>query len=161
MRLILPTMAQKKAYMTMVADYIHNDNQIDKHFLRASFDYENYVESVEKKMDDDTQYQWLLMEGMHVIGTVRLRPELEEEESRDEHGHIGYDISPSYRGRGYGKMILKLVLEEAKKQGMHRVLITCAVSNVASQKIIEYHHGILADMVMGEEGQVRRYWILI
>lgn len=161
MKLIVPTSKHENAYKIMIADYVHKDSQIDKHFLEASFDYDDYIKSVKKKMDEKTQYQWLLIDEHDVIGTVRLRLALEDGEAKDEHGHIGYDISPSYRGLGYGKLILKLVLEEARKQGMSKVLITCAVDNGASQKIIEHHHGKLIDIMMGEEGLVRRYWILI
>ena len=52
-------------------------------------------------------------------------------------GHIGYDIAPSFRGRGYGKQMLKFALIEAKKLGITKVLITANEDNYASRRVIE------------------------
>lgn len=163
MKLVIPTVEHKIAYMAMIDDYKKRDAIIDKHFLENSFDYDDFIKYVQKRMIDEKmpQFQWLLIDGDSIIGTVRLRPKLEGDDETNEHGHIGYDITPSYRGYGYGKIILKLALEEAKCRGMKKVLVTCAIDNIASQKIIEYNGGQFDKIVLGEDGQVRRYWILI
>jgi len=59
------------------------------------------------------------------------------------HGHTGYEIRPSQRGRGYGTAILKLALPKAKEIGLNRVLLTCDETNIASRKIIEKNGGVL------------------
>lgn len=51
-------------------------------------------------------------------------------------GHIGYAIRPSMRGMGLGTKQLKLVLNEAKRLGIDRVLVTTNPDNVISQRVI-------------------------
>ena len=101
-----------------------------------------------------------LTSGRHLIGRSsirhRLTPDLE-----DEGGHIGYDIRPSERLKGYGKLILRLTLAEARKLGLSRALLTCDTDNVASAKVIEANGGRLqAQAVSKRSGkQISRYWI--
>ena len=57
--------------------------------------------------------------------------------------HIYYEIDPEYRGKGHGKKILALGLNEAKNLGLEELVITCLENNIASQKIIESNGGIL------------------
>jgi len=76
-------------------------------------------------------------------------------------GHIGFNIRPSERRRGYGTAILALTLEKAKELRLKRVLVTCDDNNVASAKIIEKNGGILEDKYWNDELEQpkRRYWI--
>jgi predicted acetyltransferase len=57
--------------------------------------------------------------------------------------NIAYAIHIPFRRRGYGTMILKLGLLEARKLGLREVLIGSEVENVASVKIIERNGGVL------------------
>lgn len=76
-------------------------------------------------------------------------------------GHIGYDIRPSMRRRGYGTKALQLALGEARTLGIDRVLVTCSEHNIGSRKIIEANGGVLEDMVETpyREELTCRYWI--
>lgn len=76
-------------------------------------------------------------------------------------GHIGYDIRPSKREKGYGNKILELALPEAKKLGIDRALLTCDVTNIASRKIIEKNGGVLENQVPNPETGIDklRFWI--
>ena len=76
-------------------------------------------------------------------------------------GHIGYNIRPSERGKGYGNKILELALQEAKDMGIEKIRITCDVDNVASRKIIEKSGGVLDSEIPNPETGVGklRYWI--
>lgn len=51
-------------------------------------------------------------------------------------GNIGYSIRPTERRKGYGKINLYLVLREAKKYNLEKVLITCSQTNEGSKKTI-------------------------
>ncbi|NMB96285.1 MAG: GNAT family N-acetyltransferase [Clostridiaceae bacterium] len=106
---------------------------------------------------------WLI-ESNECIGTVRIRHELNNN-LVNIGGHIGYGIRPSRRGRGYGKIILKLALDECKKMGILKVLITCSPDNIASKKIIEYNGGLLENEIYAKlDGKTRRtlrYWIYL
>ena len=74
-------------------------------------------------------------------------------------GNIGYGIRPSERQKGYATQMLALALEECKKIGMLKALITCFKSNVASANTIIKNGGVLENEVI-EYGKIKqRYWI--
>jgi predicted acetyltransferase len=77
--------------------------------------------------------------------------------------HIYYEIIPEYRSQGYGKQILALGLEEAKKFGLKEVFITCTEDNLGSKKIIEANGGVfIEDAMIPEEGRkMLKYRILL
>jgi predicted acetyltransferase len=88
---------------------------------------------------------WLI-DKKEIVGVVRIRHK--EVECA---GHIGYDISPDCRNRGYGFQILKLALEKAIKIGIEEVILTCNIDNLASKKIIEKNNGKLLGTIFDEE----------
>src|SRR3989338_3662863 len=83
---------------------------------------------------------WLIDHGKF-IGETTIRHELTEH-LRNVGGQIGYWIRPSSRHQGYGTEILRLALQEARKLGLDRIVITCDETNMASRKIIESNGGI-------------------
>jgi predicted acetyltransferase len=102
---------------------------------------------------------WLI-DGDEYVGRLSLRHELNEA-LLIWGGHIGYQIRPSKRRRGYGKEILRLGLIKAKELGLSRVLVTCDEDNTGSRKIIEYNGGQLENIIEVKDSPVRkmRYWI--
>jgi predicted acetyltransferase len=103
---------------------------------------------------------WLVRGDNVIVGTSSLRHRLTEH-LRNIGGHIGFNIRPSERGKGYGTAILALTLEKAKELGLKRVLVTCDDNNIASAKVIEKNGGILEDKYSNDklEQHKRRYWI--
>jgi predicted acetyltransferase len=102
---------------------------------------------------------WLVSEGEEILGQVnirhRLTPALE-----DFGGHVGYQVRPSQRAKGYGTQMLALGLDKARQLGLTRVLITCDPENVASVRVIEKNGGILASRSVAHNGRLTsRYWI--
>ena len=51
-------------------------------------------------------------------------------------GHIGYRIEEEYRGHHYAEKAVRLVLNQARKEKMETVIITCSPENIASYKTI-------------------------
>lgn len=76
-------------------------------------------------------------------------------------GHIGYAVRPSVRRQGIGTTLLGLTLDEARKLGLARVLVTCDVTNAGSARIIQGNGGVLEDArnIPGHPEPVTRYWI--
>ena len=99
--------------------------------------------------------------GMY-IGRLNLRHELTKS-LYEIGGHIGYEIRPSMRQRGYGKEILRLGLEKARERGLQHVLVTCDETNIGSKKIIEANGGRFQNAVTQEGSPVKklRYWITV
>lgn len=71
-----------------------------------------------------------------VVGCIELRHTLNEALAVIG-GHIGFSVTPQERRKGYATEMLRLVLLEARKAGLKRVLLTCDTDNVASYKTIE------------------------
>jgi predicted acetyltransferase/predicted kinase len=106
-------------------------------------------------------YLWLV-DGKDFIGEIGIRHALTESLTTFG-GHIGYGIRYSKRNQGYGTVMLKLALLEAKKLGIDKALITCNDTNVGSYRVIEKNGGILWDKILlsidGRTRLTRRYWI--
>ena len=87
---------------------------------------------------------------------ARLTPAL-----TDEGGHVGYDVRPSLRRRGYGTRLLQLGLAEAQARGIRPVLITCDADNLGSIAVIERNGGVLSDEALSPRSGklMRRFWV--
>ncbi len=88
-------------------------------------------------------YEYELIDGDKHIGRIqiRMKPGHGPNMPADFANNIYYEIDPAQQRRGYGKLILELGLEEAKRLGLSEVIITCNKTNVASRKIIEANGG--------------------
>ena len=58
-------------------------------------------------------------------------------------GNIGYAIRPTKRGRGLGKALVKMLIEEACRLGVEEILITVHEDNIPSLKVALYTGGEL------------------
>jgi predicted acetyltransferase len=103
---------------------------------------------------------WLVRDGERILGCSRLRHTLNEF-LEEEGGHIGYDVRPSERRRGYGTLLLSRTIDEARELGLARVLITADSSNLPSWQIIEKNGGLLHSEALSQHtGELlRKYWI--
>jgi len=121
--------------------------------------YENY--RLERNLKPDrvgSDYYWLVDdEKDYFIGEVAIRHRLNDALNL-RGGHIGYVIRYNEWGKGYGTLMLKLALEQAKKRGLDKVLITCNDSNIASARVMEKNGCILENVIEVEGQPVRRYW---
>jgi len=157
--LVKPDISLREKFISMVNDYNdNNENIFNNDYFNEDFDYEGYI----KDLDDlsngvglpeeyvpSTEW-WLINNNNDILGTVRLRHKLGERNFQ-EGGHIGYDISPRYRKKGYGKIILELVLYKAKELDLEKVLITCDFDNIGSRRIIEHNGGKLENSIISKE----------
>jgi predicted acetyltransferase len=102
---------------------------------------------------------WLVAENERIVGAVNIRHALTEK-LMNSGGHIGYGIRPSERGKGYATKLLALALEEARLLGIHKALVVCNESNIASERTIIRNGGVQDSSFVEENGNViKRYWI--
>ncbi len=122
----------------------------------------NYARGVKLNTDCVPASEFWLVDGGKIVARSKLRHRLNRA-LEHEGGHIGYDVRPSERRKGYGTLILELTLEKAGELGLDKVLLTCDTDNVASAKIIEKNGGKLVGEVISEKSgkQISRYWIEI
>lgn len=110
-----------------------------KQWLTQQYDW-----SIEKNLPEGYVGQtifWLYDNGKPV-GIGKIRHALNEH-SRQIGGNIGYAISSMYRGKGYGTIILKLLLEKSKEMNVTEKLLTVEKINPASKRVIEKNGGKL------------------
>jgi predicted acetyltransferase len=97
--------------------------------------------------------RWVAQDG-RLVGFLSIRHDLNDN-LREVGGHIGYAIRPSERRKGYATAATALALDDCRRRGIDRVLVTCDDTNVASARVIERNGGVLEDI----RGVKRRYWI--
>jgi len=88
-----------------------------------------------------TSTYWLYVDSKPVgIGKIR---HFLTEKLREEGGHTGYAIRPSARHNGYGIILLKELITEARKLDIDKMLLTIRTENLYSLKIALANHGVL------------------
>jgi predicted acetyltransferase len=93
-------------------------------------------------------------DGTEYLGRVAVRHALTAA-LRVRGGHIGYDVRPAARRRGYATAMLRGVLPVARDLGIAEAMVTCDDANVASIRVIEANGGRLDAVTDG----CRTYWI--
>lgn len=95
-----------------------------------------------------------------IVGTINIRWNLSEKMLKFG-GHIGYGIGPTERRKGYNKIQLYLVLLEAQKLNLDKVMLDCSVHNLGSDKTIKALGGILERCELDESDNTMTnvYWI--
>ena len=84
---------------------------------------------------------WLFLDEQP-IGYGKVRHFLTES-LRDAGGHIGLSIHPAFRGRGYGKTFLAMLIEECRTLGIEALLCTIRNENRASIQMALACGGVL------------------
>lgn len=166
-----PDIKFQKSFVEAVHEYQAEDlpNYRGLNVEELSKDFAGFVDKLRREASGEGLPEgyvphtvFWLVEGDNYLGRVDLRHELNDFLHR-EAGHIGYDVRPSERRKGYGKLALELGLQKAKEMGIQNVLITCDVDNVGSNKIIKANGGILENTIEVGEGKSpkNRYWFTV
>lgn len=154
----------KEKFLEMAKDY---QSAGDDRYQMGADDFEGYLEKLKmfatgKDLPDHfvRASTFFLLAENKLIGRGDLRHQLNDHLAVMG-GHIGYDVRPSERRKGYGSLILQLTLEKARAIGLGRVFLTCDTDNIASAKIIEQNGGKLHDQIFYEpKGKIiSQYWI--
>lgn len=118
-------------------------------------------EAGENLPDDRVRMTWYwLLRGDRIVASSRLRHALIPVLMLDG-GNIGYEVRPSERRQGIGRRLLALTLDEARRVGLSRVLLTTLPTNVGSIAVIEANGGVFADTSVSPRtgATMNRYWI--
>ena len=155
-----PDIKYQKSFENYVLSYRKiNDEHYFSKYKEALVDFQNYLavlynysQGIELPRGIVAYSTFWLIDKEEVVGVVRIRHKVVK-----YGGHIGYDISPEHRKKGYGNFILKLALEKAKEIGLKEVILTCNINNIASRKIIEQNNGRLLGTIFDEEEKEHLY----
>ena len=150
----------------MMTEWLAAEQNFSPYAIRRNDyrDFEYYLEHLEIKEErdgrvPDSTFFCLDLDRNIFAGAVNIRHYLNED-LLFSGGHIGDGIRPSERRKGYATAMIRLALEECRKLGIRRVLMTCDKDNVASARTIIKNGGILENEIINEEGvPEQRYWI--
>lgn len=149
-----PSKEYEKSFINYVLVYKNNKDEYYYNIYKKSLEgFDEYLKELQNNSKGiDIPKGWVatstywLIQNKEVIGVIRIR-----HEEVEYAGHIGCDISPNYRNKGYGTIALKLALEKAKKIGIKDAIATCNIYNAASKNIIEKNNGKLIGTVEDPE----------
>jgi predicted acetyltransferase len=94
------------------------------------------------------------VEGADYLGRLAIRHRLNAF-LLEEGGHIGYDVRPTARRKGYATAMLRDALPVARELGIKQALVTCDDDNIASRKVIESAGGQYEDV----RNRKLRFWV--
>jgi predicted acetyltransferase len=164
--LVTPDARYKDSFLEGMSEFSATDQDMIWERRLANGDFEGYLRVVEAwTRGQEIPPGWVavstfwLVDGDTYLGSTNIRHVLNDY-LHDFGGHVGYTIRPSRRRMGYGTEICRLALLEAKRLGLHRVLITCDDDNEGSRLIIERNGGVLENVVPQPDRNIpkRRYW---
>lgn len=155
-----------KMHLTdMMDEWLTIEKKFSPYMIRRNdyHDFDYYLQNLEIKQETngrvpDSTFFCLDVERDIFVGAVNIRHYLNDQ-LLFSGGHIGDGIRPSERRKGYATAMIGLALEECKKLGIKKVLMTCDKDNIGSAKSIINNGGILENEVVDDGVIEQRYWI--
>jgi predicted acetyltransferase len=166
---VRPSVEFERAFVAMLHDFEINDPEHATFYAPARKDFEKYVQSLAdeelglnlKENFVPCSHRWLLSPAQELVGVTRVRHRIDTPFLTENGGHIGYDVAPSSRRKGYGHRAFAVALMEARRLGLPRVLMYASEENLASRAVIERGGGILEDISFSDfwQEQLCKYWV--
>jgi predicted acetyltransferase len=162
-----PSVLYKDSYLQAMREFQQEGRYLNYNLKRMTDNFERFIEHIYVQEERDKtapdrvpNADFWLIDDDEFIGRLSLRYKLNDYLLHIG-GTIGYEIRPSKRCQGYGKEILRIGLQEAKKAGLRRALVTCNEDNIGSKKVIEHNGGQLENAVPMEGTAIKklRYWV--
>ena len=166
LKLVKLTPEYKPQLEDMMSEWLSVEQDFSPYVIRKNDyrDFDRYLAELETKEEKDGRvpdsvFFCLDTDRNIFVGAVNIRHYLNES-LLFTGGHIGDGIRPSERRKGFATAMIGLALEECRKLGIGRVLMTCDSDNIGSAKSIIRNGGVLENEVINEEGvPEQRYWI--
>jgi predicted acetyltransferase len=146
-RLIRPSEKYRIAYKESLQELLCESDHpaILNSYIADISQHINWLRSLEQKSDMNRRVRqsvFWLVQGRRYIGTIIIRHKASGRKMSIA-SHVYYEIRPSERTKGFGKLILKLGIAEASKIGLRYIILSCDAKNIASIKIIRNNGGLL------------------
>lgn len=173
LRLTPPDIRYRDSYVAALREGLHLQAHTEEEILLAEKDFDAYLRHRfdlsrpvilpdGKRIPRLPMIDFWLVDEAKFIAISSFRPQLNDALLK-RGGNLGYAVRASERRKGYGKIMLQMMLKELKSRGLTRVLITCHDQNEGSIRVIESAGGVLQDKVSIEGIDIpeRRYWITL
>ena len=104
----------------------------------------------------------LVRDGKRALGEFRFRPTLPPPHNTNN-GHVGYNVRPTERGKGYATRGLALLCEKARELRLDGLSLPVEGENPASVRVIEKNGGMLRRTITDQQSGtvVSWYWIAL
>ena len=136
----------------------YKDNTIYEEWLKKIINQHNNIDLDRGQVPSSFYF---LMNENRILGSISIRHNLDDEMLKKFGGHIGYNIRPSERKKGYATLMLHLSLEKCLELGIEDIMIICKEDNIGSSKTIENNYGVLNEIIFipEENCNFKKYWI--
>jgi predicted acetyltransferase len=168
MKLMKPQAGYQTEFDNFYTDLLKNDPENAEFYARSQRDFVGYLNQLEDEALGRNLpegyvpcfHLWAVVDD-NIVGVIRIRHNIEPSFLKEEAGHIGYDVAPSHRKKGYATQMLKLALPIAASVGIESALVCADESNRASRKVIENNKGVLEEIIVGKvyQSPIARYWV--
>ncbi|MFK7780352.1 MAG: GNAT family N-acetyltransferase, partial [Candidatus Gracilibacteria bacterium] len=160
MKLEFPSKKHKEMYINLINNWGKSETiPTSPSRLFAGNDFSDFLELIKKDTTDSetgvNSHLFFLINDNEILGAIQIRHNINHPNLIENGGHIGYGIAPRHRRKGYATKMLELGLIEAKKLGLKKVLITCYLDNIGSNKVIKSNGGIFERIT--KDGLDNRY----
>ena len=168
-RLVKPTAEYAEDIMAFRAEFMENGEVIDGGSMLEEYDnVDGWLAHLEEFSNNcpegfvpaDT---FLAVDGNNsVVGIIDCRRHIGSPVLGEWGGHIGYSVRKSERRKGHAKEMLRQALEVYRGRGIEKVLITCYVGNIASERTILANGGVFEKETDDGSGhRIKRFWITL
>lgn len=146
-----PSEQFRDGFLNLVHDYLQSGESVYINQYRPALkNFSRYLQKLEQHRQGrmlpyyEVPYStyWLADETKDVYGNLRIR-----HKALPVYGNIGYDIRPSCRGQGMGKLMLFKGLEKARALNFRRLKIACDEKNHSSISIIRANGGVFLERI--------------
>jgi RimJ/RimL family protein N-acetyltransferase len=101
------------------------DDEFEQHYYRPTDTWLEYV------CNKPGVHAWIIYEDGVPVGHLQLDTEA------DGTGYVGLVVKPELRSRGYGKRILRALLDRPEVRWLKRIVGTAEADNVASHRCLQ------------------------
>lgn len=164
MRLEIPNETHQEIYEDMIQEWwSYEEIPTSPSLLFRWSNFDDFLEDIRlaqkgKIKNNIPSTLFFLIDGKEIIWWIDIRHHINHPKLQ-KGWHIGYWIRPSQRVKWYATKMLQMWLEEAKKIGIQKVLISCHPDNIASEKVILKNWWIHDSTLEYENKIYKRYWI--
>lgn len=141
-----PSIERKNDALEYIKEILANNKSDTDGTNKLKHYIDNYEEWIMKIENDEKivlseesvpskTYFFIRESDNKIIGMTHIRLTLNKMLA-DIGGHIGYNIRPSERQKGYNKIQLYLALIECQKNGLDIIMLDCLKDNLGSSKTI-------------------------
>ncbi len=172
MRLIRPTAEYSEDIWAFRREFL--ENSIDEDMggcgkLRECSSADEWLAQVEALTNPETCPEGMITADTYIavrscdnkiVGITDIRHNLNTPVLREWGGHIGYCVRPDERQKGYAKEMLRLNLDNGRRLGLKRIMVSCNVNNIASERTILANGGVFErETEDGSGHRIKLYWI--